>query len=165
MSPARVLVAGIGNIFFGDDGFGVAVAQSVGAAPTAARRGRDGHRHPWLDLTYALMDGYEAAILIDTVQRGGPPGTLYVIEPTVSATEAAASEPSLLDAHGMEPARVLAFVRASGAALRTLRLVGCEPTSLCDPDEPQVGLSEPVAGAVERASVLVESLLAECCHA
>ena len=83
MSP--ILVAGIGNIFNGDDGFGVAVAQRMARRePPAGVTIKDfGIRG--LDLTYALLDGYAAAVLIDTAQRGEPPGTLYVIEPDVSA--------------------------------------------------------------------------------
>ena len=79
--PARILIAGIGNIFLGDDAFGVEVARRL-----VRRRLPDGVRVVdfgirGLDLTYALLDGYEAVILVDAAPRGGPPGTLYVLEP------------------------------------------------------------------------------------
>jgi hydrogenase maturation protease len=162
MSAPRVLVAGIGNIFFGDDGFGVAVAQRLQARmlPEGVVVMDAGIRG--IDLTYALMDDYEAAILVDTTQRGGAPGTLYVIDPTPREPALATS---LLDAHALDPRSVLAFVQASGAALRSLRLVGCEPATLGSEDEPQLGLSEPVEAAVGRAVLLVEALVAEWAHA
>jgi hydrogenase maturation protease len=159
MRAQRILVAGIGNVFFGDDGFGVAVAQqlarrSLPAQVTVMDAGIRG-----IDLTYALLEGYDAAILIDTVARGGAPGTLYVLDPDEGAT--GREEPaSLLDAHGLDPVRVLAFVRASGAPLRCLRVVGCEPESLGSDEAPQVGLTVAVERAVGTAVELVEELVA-----
>jgi hydrogenase maturation protease len=158
MNTPRILVAGIGNIFFGDDGFGVAVAQRLQTRvlPEGVVVMDAGIRG--IDLTYALMDDYEAAILIDATQRGGPPGTLYVIDPTPADS---AFTPSLLDAHAMNPLHVLAFAQASGATLRSLRLVGCEPATLGSADDPQLGLSAHVEAAVGAAVLLVEALLAE----
>jgi hydrogenase maturation protease len=156
----RVLIAGIGNVFLGDDGFGVAVAQEL------ARRTLPPHVVVMdagirgLDLTYALMDGYDSAILIDATARGGAPGTLYLIDPQDGEVAAAEREPSLIDAHGMDPVRVLAFVRASGAKLRSLRVVGCEPESFGSDEAPQLGLSPAVARAVGPAIELVEQLTA-----
>ena len=161
MSGQRVLVAGVGNVFFGDDGFGVAVAQrlarrSLPPQVTVMDAGIRG-----IDLTYALMDGYDAAILIDTVTRGGAPGTLYVLDPEVDASVQPAGEASLLDAHGLDPARVLAFVRGSGAPLRCLRVVGCEPASFGSDEAPELGLTAAVERALETAASLVEELVAE----
>jgi hydrogenase maturation protease len=158
MNGSRVLVAGIGNVFCGDDGFGVAVAQEL------ARRELPEHVVVMdagirgLDLTYALMDGYDSAILIDTTARGGAPGTLYLLDPQDGEVAAAEREPSLIDAHGMDPVRVLAFVRASGAKLRSLRVIGCEPASFGSDEAPQLGLSAAVARAVGPAVELVEQL-------
>lgn len=156
----RILVAGIGNMFLGDDGFGVVVAQAL--AKKSQPHGVDvidfGIRG--VDLTFKLMDGYDAAILIDTALRGGPPGSLYVIEPTEAAPVEA--QTILSNAHAVHPANALALVKAMGGKLSTLRLVACEPKSISE-DEPDltVGLSPEVSAAVAPAMDLVEEILSE----
>jgi len=154
---ARVLVAGIGNVFLGDDGFGVAVAQRMleRGAPAGVRVLDAGIRG--FDLACALLEGWDAAILIDAVQRGGPPGTLYVLEIEAEATAPAGP----IEAHGLVPHRVLALVCALGGSPPPLRLVGCEPASVGADDDIAPGLSAPVAAAVEPAVELVESLARE----
>jgi hydrogenase maturation protease len=151
IAPLRVLVAGIGNVFLGDDGFGCSLAQRVAfAGVDVADFGIRG-----MDLAYALLEGYDAAVLLDATPRGEPPGTLYVIEPDVAAIDVAP------EAHGMDPATVLALVRAlGGTAPRTL-VVGCEPlTRMSATDEEIVdALSDPVSGALDEAVRLVESVL------
>ncbi len=157
--PHRVLIAGVGNVFLGDDAFGVEVAQRLSqrALPQGVQVVDFGIRA--LDLGYALQDGYAAAILVDTVQRGGPPGSLYVIEPE--------SEPARHDAdmqqlspHDMSPGSVLRFTRMMGGELEIV-LVGCEPESFGNEleGEGRMGLSEPVAVAVDKAVELIESLV------
>jgi hydrogenase maturation protease len=157
MSASRILVAGIGNIFLGDDAFGVEVAQRLArrALPAGVRVIDFGIRG--LDLTYALLDGYHGAILVDAVPRGGPPGTLYVIEPEI---DDAAGEVTV-EGHGMDPAKVLRAARALGSATRPVLLVGCDPHPPADEDDMQMGLSEPVAAAVDQAVGLVESLIGQ----
>jgi len=156
----RVLVAGIGNVFLGDDGFGVAVAQRLLArgAPAGADVVDAGIRG--FDLACALLEDYDAAILVDTVHRDGPPGTLYVldIDPR-DPGDAAPAEP--VEAHGLAPHRVLALVRALGGGPRRLRLVGCEPATPGADDDVTAGLSAAVAAAVEPAAALVASLVTE----
>ena len=96
--PARrVLVAGIGNVFLGDDGFGVALAGRLArhALPPGVDVADFGIRG--MDLAYALGDGYDAAVLLDAAPRGEPPGTLSVIEPEIEEGEVP------IDAHGMDP--------------------------------------------------------------
>ena len=156
MSGSRVLVAGIGNVFFGDDGFGVEVARRLGERPQpeGVRVVDFGIRG--LDLAYALSDGYDAAILVDALPRGGPPGTLYVLEPEV----AAAPTGTLADTHGLDPARILSLLRTLGDDVPIVRVVGCEPTLVAG-DEMTMGLSAPVAAAVDGAVTLVEALAAE----
>jgi hydrogenase maturation protease len=156
MTPPRILIAGIGNVFLGDDGFGVAVVQRLAARtlPEGVRAVDFGVRG--FDLTYTLLEGYDAAILVDAAHRDGPPGTLYVLEPDPAAPDAE----DALDTHGMTPARVLDLVRAMGGVAPLLRVVGCEPATFGD-DEPTVGLSEPVEAAVDAAVGLVEEL---CAH-
>jgi hydrogenase maturation protease len=148
---ARILVAGIGNVFLGDDGFGVALAGRL--ARGEQRPGVEvvdfGIRG--MDLAYALTSGYDAAILLDAAPRGEPPGTLYVIEP---CGEEAVAAP---DAHGMDPVHVLALARSLGGTPARTLIVGCEPQS----DENVAVLSEPVRAALDEGVRIVESLLEE----
>ena len=154
---ARVLVAGIGNVFLGDDGFGVAVVQRLleRGAPAGVRVLDAGIRG--FDLACALLEGWNAAILIDAVRRGGPPGTLYVLE--IEAETTAPAGP--IEAHGLVPHRALALVRALGGTPPPLRLVGCEPARVGPDDDIAPGLSAPVAAAVDGAVKLVQSLARE----
>jgi hydrogenase maturation protease len=157
MRPARILVAGIGNIFLGDDGFGVEVARRLAGRPLPAgvRVADFGIRG--LDLAFALLEGYDATILVDAAPRGRPPGTLYVLalEPAPATAAAGPLEP-----HGMHVGRVLELVRAMGGEPDRLRLVGCEPATLGGEDG-AMGLSAPVAAAVDPAVALVEEMLTE----
>lgn len=157
-SPAaqpRVLVAGIGNVFLGDDGFGVAVVDRLSRAelPSWVKVADYGIRG--MDLAYALAD-YKLAILVDAVPRGGPPGTVYVIEATLDDLE------PTVDTHGMDPVKVLALARELGELPERVIVVGAEPQRVISPDadEVVVELSEPVRAAIDEAVRAVESLLA-----
>jgi hydrogenase maturation protease len=152
ISP-RVLVAGIGNVSLGDDGFGVEVSRRLQqrALPDGVQVVDYGVRG--FDLLYNLCDGWDAAIVVDATGRGGTPGTLYVIEPDADAD----LERQMPPAHGMHPTKVLAHVRAIGGRVGHLRLVGCEPAHFGG----TVGLSQPVEAAIEPAVALIESLVAE----
>ncbi len=158
MREARILIAGIGNVFFGDDGFGVEVTRRLleRSWPAGVRVQDFGIRG--MDFAYALLDGWDTAIQVDALQRGRSPGTLYVLEP-----EAIEPDPARLqiDTHGMDPARVLGFVRAMGGGTDRLRVVGCEPRTLGDGDEPLVGLSREVEAAVPSAIMIIERLVGE----
>jgi len=160
MSMPRILVAGIGNIFLGDDAFGVDTVQRLLRRPLPDYVRVVDYGIRGLDLAYALLDDYDMAILVDAVQRGESPGTLYVLEPNLSEA-ADASQPVLMDAHGMNPMQVLAMVRAMGGRPRRVLVVGCEPATLGDELEGAMGLSDPVASAVDRAIGIVESLIAK----
>ncbi len=163
----RILVAGIGNIFLGDDGFGVEVVQRLLKRPCPPEVLVSDFGIRGVELAYTLLDGYDTLILIDATPRGGRPGTLYLIEPDLSACDPAQSAEagkSALDAHSMDPAKVLAFARTLGASLSRTLLVGCEPapfeecgnyTEMC------MGLSAPVQAAVDEAAKMVETLLAQ----
>jgi hydrogenase maturation protease len=111
-----------------------------------------------LDLTYALLDGYETVILVDAAPRGEPPGTLYLLEPERSVSPQGQGAGPLVETHGMSPEKVLRLAAAMGGQVGRLLLVGCEPTPLNEADDMQTGLSEPVRAAVDEATVLVESL-------
>lgn len=151
----RILVAGIGNVFLGDDGFGVALADRLarGALPAGVDVVDFGIRG--MDLAYALGDGYDAVVLLDATPRGQAPGTLYVIEAEPEEGDVA------LDAHGMDPVKVLALARTLGGSPPRTLVVGCEPqTRMSEADEDVVAdLSEPVRAALDGALKLVHSLL------
>jgi len=160
MSPPSILVAGIGNIFLGDDAFGVEVVKRLarGALPEGVRVVDFGIRG--LDLTYALLDGYDAVILVDAVPRGGRPGTLYLIEPEVRRPPEAEGAGLLVEGHDMDPVKVLRLAALMGGRVDRLLLVGCEPEPVDDPEDMRDGLSEPVRAAVDEAVVLVAALVA-----
>jgi hydrogenase maturation protease len=154
-APRRILVAGIGNVFFGDDGFGVAVAGRLAAASLPAGVDVVDYGIRGMDLAFALRD-YDVAILVDTVPRGGAPGTLYVIEPDLDGAEAGP------DAHAMDPVKVLALAQGLGDPLPRVLVVGCEPAAVpTEEEELSAEFSEPVRAALDGAVRTVESLLDE----
>jgi hydrogenase maturation protease len=157
----RILVAGIGNIFLGDDAFGCEVIQRIlrRDLPEYVRVEDFGIRG--FDLAYALMEDYEAVILVDAAPRGGDPGTLYAIEPDLSALEDTGPAEMVVETHGMNPMKVLAMVKALGGEPKRILLVGCEPEPVAaGVDEERMGLSDPVQGAVDGAVEMIESLVA-----
>ena len=153
----RILVAGIGNIFLGDDAFGVEVAGALAERklPESVRVTDFGIRG--FDLAYALLDGYDVTILVDACPRGDAPGTLYVVEPDLDSLDSPES-PAPIETHGMNPLNVLRLAKTMEKKLSRVLLVGCEPQDLGG-EEGKMGLSEPIAAAVERAASLVESLV------
>jgi len=154
--PARILIAGIGNIFLGDDGFGVEVAKrlSTHAFPGSVRVVDFGIRG--FDLAYALQDGYETTILVDTYPHGQPPGTVSLVEPDLSKLD----EPrqAVVETHGMNPLNVLRMAAAMNGSLKKVLLVGCEPATFGG-EEGQMGLSDPVEAAIDEAVKLVASVV------
>jgi hydrogenase maturation protease len=160
MARPRILIAGVGNIFLGDDGFGSDVARRLArrALPDETRVIDFGVRG--FDLAYALLDGYDVTILIDAMPRGGAPGTLYAIEPDLNELNDMAAEAALPEAHALDPLRILALARSMGGELKRLLLLGCEPLTL-GPEGGQMGLSEPVMAAADEAVKMIESLVAE----
>ena len=156
-SAKRILVAGIGNIFLGDDGFGVEVVSRLTAdIPACVRVADFGIRG--FDLAYALMENYETTILIDAYPGEGKPGTLFVIEPDLSDLNRPESTQGFVEPHAMNPLNVLRMATSMGGTLKRVLLVGCVPETL-GPEEGQMGLSAPVNAAVEEAATLVRSLV------
>jgi hydrogenase maturation protease len=153
MNP-RILVAGIGNIFFGDDAFGCEVARELSRRPLPENVRVIDFGIRSYDLAYAIMDDYAATILVDAVPRGQAPGTLFLIEPDLDNFASAA----MPDGHSMNPVSVLQLVRSLGGEPRGLYLVGCEPAVL-EPEEGEMGLSETVQAAVPPAIELIEKLI------
>jgi len=148
----HVLVAGIGNIFLGDDGFGVEVVQRLRSLPLpeSVRVVDVGIRG--VHLAYELLDSdYDTAILIDAVPRGGPPGTLYLTEPDRESSRRGKTP----DAHAMTPEAVLELLDSLGGRAPRVLVLGCEPASV----EEGIGLSEPVARAVDEAAAVVVGLV------
>jgi hydrogenase maturation protease len=150
----RTLVAGIGNIFLGDDGFGVEVATRLATSPglpdgvRVADYGISG-----MHLAYDLAEGYETMILVDAAPRGGEPGTVYVLE--VDTTPRQDRGTLHFDGHGMQPDVVLGMLDMLGAGIGRVLVVGCEPASTRE----GIGLSAPVAAAVDRAVDIVLGLV------
>lgn len=153
MSPC-ILVAGIGNIFLQDDGFGVEVAKRLADSelPEGVKVADFGIRG--VHLAYEMLDGgYDTTILIDAAPRGEAPGTVYLIEPDLDNIDAQQS--ASMDAHSMDPQVVFATLKSLGGSPRRVLIVGCEPLVIDD----GIGLSEPVGRAVEEAVRLVHSVV------
>jgi hydrogenase maturation protease len=168
MPVQRILIACIGNIFLGDDSFGVEVAQRLTS--------RETKRYPegvqvvdfgirGIDLAYTLLDNYDTLVLVDAVSRGGTPGTLYLIEPDLSAMDpikGVEAGRAAMEAHSMDPLKVLAFARTLGAQPIHTFLVGCEPALFNESEEHaeiQMGLSEPVRASIDEAVKMIDSLV------
>jgi hydrogenase maturation protease len=151
----RILVAGVGNIFLGDDGFGVEVAQSLSKRelPETVTVKDFGIRG--FDLAYALLDPWDGVFIVDALPRGEAPGTLYVVEPDRSGAGEADINP-----HGMDPVRVLNLAASMGTISARVLVVGCEPNDFGDELEGRMGLSSPVQAAVEEACHTVLELAA-----
>jgi hydrogenase maturation protease len=157
----RMLIAGVGNIFLSDDGFGVEVATRLAAIDlpdwvTVADYGISG-----MHLAYDVAEGYETTVLVDATPRGQEPGTVYLMElDTAKPSAAAPSQPDrgipLLDGHGMQPDVVLGMLSMLGAEAGRMLLVGCEPAST----EEGIGLSAPVGAAVDEAVRIILGLVA-----
>lgn len=165
VADRRILVAGIGNVFLGDDGFGVEVAQlllrrqSLPANVKVVDYGIRGY-----DVAYEILNDYDATVLIDATPRGDAPGTVYVIEPDL---DGGVPDPSDMPDHGqgafqghaMTPAAVFALVRTLGGMPRRVLIVGCEPESFGDETIGQMGLTETVQRAVATGADTVEQVV------
>jgi len=144
---ARVLVACVGNIFLGDDGFGSAVAAELAGRELPAGVRLEDYGIRSVHLVYDLLDGYDALVLVDTVGRQqGPPGTLYVIEPDLTEEP---TEP-VLDPHDLPPGGALTLIGLLGGHAGRIVVVGVQPATL----DAGIGLSDPVAAAVAPAADL-----------
>jgi hydrogenase maturation protease len=159
MSPKRILVAGVGNVFLGDDGFGVEVVRRLAGRelPEGVEVADFGIRG--MDLAYALQDDYEVVVFVDAIPRGEEPGTVYLLEPEIEDDGEVT-----LDTHGMDPVNVIKLSHALGAEPARTLVVGCEPQVVVsgeDYEDMLMELSDPVRAAVEEAVKLVESLVEE----
>ena len=153
----KVLIAGVGNIFLGDDGFGVEVARALSRRqlPEGVSVRDFGIRG--FDLAYALLDAWDLVIIADAVSRGETAGTLFVIEPERKGPGSANTE---LNPHGMDPVRVLSLAASMGTISAQVLVVGCEPHDFGDELEGRMGLSSPIQGVVEAACDMILELAA-----
>jgi hydrogenase maturation protease len=149
----RVMVAGVGNIFLADDGFGVEVARRMSADVLPAGVEVDDYGIRGMHLAFQLLEGYDTLILIDAVQRGDQPGTIFVIEPDLDADPV---NPAA-DAHSMNPDAVLSTLASLGGRVNRVLVVGCEPAELVE----RIGLSDVVSRAVDEAMSVVRKLIDE----
>ena len=156
MSAPNVLIAGVGNVFLGDDGFGVEVVRRMAGRPLPpdVRVADFGIRG--FDLACALLEPFDLVVLVDAVRRGEAPGTLYLLE-----ADRSAPGPIDLQGHSMDPAQVIRNARAMGRIQARVLVVGCEPATFGDPDSGSIGLTGKVDDAVGRAIGMIEQILAE----
>lgn len=148
----KILVAGIGNIWMKDDGFGGEVAKRLNNKDlpkglTVTDFGIGG-----LDLAYELQNGFAALVLVDISRQGGEPGTLYVMEVNPSDVEGEIQDGVMMDPHGMDPETVLRFIKSTGAWPGKVLIIACEPKEVGDFG---LGLSPEIEAAVDRAVELV----------
>ncbi|MGQ0617222.1 MAG: hydrogenase maturation protease [Acidimicrobiia bacterium] len=159
--PARrVLVAGIGNIFLSDDGFGSEVAQRMVGTPVpdGVRVADFGIRG--VHLAYELLDGYDALVLVDAMPMGEPPGTVAVLDADLPPPPGPGDDIApTIEAHSMNPEVVLGMLASLGGGIGRVVVVGCQPSVI----EEGMGLSAPVAEAVDRAVGVVGDVLKELC--
>src|ERR1700680_4614976 len=153
----KVLIACVGNIFLGDDGFGVEVARSLSKRQLPEGVSVKDYGIRGFDLAYALLDPWDLVIMVDALSRGEAAGTLYVIEPELNGP---ASADTALNPHGMDPVRVLCLAASMGTISAQVMVVGCEPPDFGDELEGRMGLSSPIEGVVERASDMILDLVA-----
>ena len=150
--PAQILVAGIGNAWLRDDGFGGQVAARLGERDLPDGVSVFDFGSGGLDLAYEVMRGYHALVLVDVSEQGGEPGTLYVMEPDPEEVEGGIEDGEVINPHGMDPKTVLRFLKAVGGWPGKVVIIACEPAEV---EEMGMGLSDEVAAAVDRAVKLV----------
>ena len=161
MSPereVRILVAGVGNSWLRDDGFGGEVARRLSARTMPSGVAVMDAGTGGLDLAYEVMRGYDALVIVDVSQQGGEPGTLYVMEPDEASVDGDIADGEAINPHGMDPKTVLRFVKSIGAWPGRVVVVACEPADVSDLG---FGLSEQVRAVLDRAVELVAETVDE----
>jgi hydrogenase maturation protease len=148
----RILIAGVGNAWMRDDGFGGEVAKRLEARELPPDVAVFDFGTGGLDLAYEVMRGYDALVLVDVSRQGSEPGTLYVMEPDEADVEGGIADGQVIDPHGMDPQTVLRFVKAVGGWPGRVVVIACEPTSV---EAMGFGLSADVEAAVDGAVALV----------
>jgi hydrogenase maturation protease len=154
----RILVAGVGNAWLRDDGFGGEVARRLDGMELPAGVAVMDAGTGGLDLAYEVMRGYDGLVLVDVSRQGGEPGTLYVMEPDEASIEVGIEDGDTINPHAMDPQTMLRFVRSVGAWPGRVVVIACEPAEV---GELGFGLSEQVQAAVDRALDLVAETVSE----
>jgi len=154
----RVMIAGVGNMFMKDDGFGGAVIKKILGRKLPEGVEVKDFGTGGLKLAYDLMKGYDGLILVDASGRGEQPGTLYILEPDENEINPDLEKGGPIDPHGADPATVLRFVKSIGSWPAKVVIVGCEPETV---DYFEIGLSEPVNAAINKAVDMVEGIIKE----
>ncbi|AXC10337.1 Hydrogenase maturation protease [Acidisarcina polymorpha] len=154
-----ILVAGVGNVFLGDDAFGVETVRALAKRklPEGVTVVDFGIRG--LDFAYALLDPWDAVILVDALQRGGPAGTLYLLEPDLIDAKKSPQVGVEMNPHGMDPLRVLQLAFSMGEVTARIYIVGCEPYDFGDELEGRMGLSQIVESTIDGAAAMVDDLI------
>jgi hydrogenase maturation protease len=158
MTPS-ILIAGVGNIFLGDDAFGVEVVRALGARPLPDGAAVIDYGIRGFDLAYALLDPWEAVVIVDALSRGDAPGTLYTIEPDLNSLKDSPPAETMINPHGMDPMRVLQLAFSMGTVSARVIVVGCEPKDFGDDLEGRMGLSEIVQSSIGNAVEMVERVV------
>ena len=159
--PGIILVACVGNIFLGDDGFGVEVARSLARRKLSPEVLVKDYGIRGFDLAYALLEPWDAVILVDALPRSAAPGTLYIVEPDLSRMGDPSALGMEMNPHGMDPVRVLNLALTMAPVLAPVFIVGCQPNDFGDELDGRMGLSATLQAAVEEASDMVEELVAK----
>ena len=154
----QILIAGIGNAWLRDDGFGGEVAKRLAERELPAGVQVMDFGSGGLDLAYEVMRGYDALILVDISRQGEPPGTLYVMEADEADVDGQIEDGQMLDPHGMDPQTVLRFVKYVGGGPGRVFVVACEPEVV---EDVGFGLSDAVKGSLSRAADVVLETVAE----
>jgi hydrogenase maturation protease len=158
----QILVAGVGNAWLRDDGFGSEVTKSLSERQLPAGVEVMDFGSGGLDLAYEVMRGYDALILIDSSRQGEAPGTLYVMEADEKDVEGGIEDGQMIDPHGMDPRTVLRFVKYVGGWPGRVLVVACEPEVV---DDVGFGLSDPVKASVAQAVEVVLETVEELARA
>jgi hydrogenase maturation protease len=148
----QILVAGIGNAWLRDDGFGGHVAKKLDERELPEGVSVFDFGSGGLDLAYEVMRGYDALVILDVSRQGGEPGTLYVMEPDEEEIAGGIEDGEVISPHGMDPQTVLRFVKAMGGWPGKVVVVACEPLNV---EEMGLGLSDEVAASVDKAVKVV----------
>jgi hydrogenase maturation protease len=155
----KILIAGVGNIFLGDDAFGVEAARALAARPLPAGVSVVDYGIRGFDLAYALLDAWDAVIILDALPRGGSPGTLYTLEPDLDSMRAPQVEGVAINPHGMDPVQVLQLAFSMGTVGADVYVIGCEPEDFGDELVGRMGLSATVQASIEEAVEMVKNLV------
>jgi hydrogenase maturation protease len=153
-----ILIAGVGNAWLRDDGFGGEVARRLGERELPAGVAVMDAGTGGLDLAYEVMRGYDALVILDVSKQDGEPGTLYVMEPSEDEVAGGIEDGEVINPHGMDPQTVLRFLKASGGWPGKVIVIACEPAEV---EEMGWGLTDVVSQAVDRAVDLVLDTVGE----